>query len=442
MTGWQRILASAGGWLLALATLPSTVDAAPRPTPGEPSTVQVEQTADGYRLQVNGQPFFVRGAGLDDGDRAALAQRGGNAFRTWRVSSRHESGRQMLDRAQAQGLFVAMGLEVARERHGFDYDDERAVAKQLARLRREVIAHRDHPALLLWVVGNELNLEARNPRVWNAVNDIVEMIREVDPRHPALTPLAGFDAATLAEIRQRAPAVELLGVQLYGDVARLGQLREAGWDGPYLVTEWGPTGHWEVAKTPWGAPIEDSSARKAERLVQRYRQHILADAAHCLGSFVFLWGQKQERTPTWYGLFLDSGEYTAAVDAMQTLWTGQSPAHPAPQVGTLWLDGRRAEDGVVVAPRQSLRARVEIDPAQASEWTFDWQLREESRATSIGGDPEKPPRKLRLRFEAGAPGEVAFTAPRRRGAYRLFVTVRDRHGGAGHANLPLAVAAP
>lgn len=440
MSGQRRVHGLFAVLLAALALYSAGAAAAPRPGQSGPATVRVVEVDGRYQLRVDGQPLFVRGAGLEHGDYATLAARGGNALRTWRVGGPRESGRQVLDRARDHGLFVAMGLDVGRERHGFDYADPRAVARQLARLRKQVIAHREHPALLLWVVGNELNLDARNPQVWDAVNDIVAMIREVDPRHPALTPLAGFDAATLAEIRRRAPQVELLGVQLYGDIARLGTLREAGWDGPYLVTEWGPTGHWEVAKTPWGAPIEDSSQAKAERLVQRYRTHILGDPTHALGSFVFLWGHKQERTPTWYGMFLDSGEYTAAVDAMQTLWTGEAPAHPAPAVGALWLDGRRAEDGVVLPAGQPVRAFVEVDPEGASDWAFDWVLREESRATSIGGDPEKPPRMLRTRFDAGSGGEVRFTTPRRAGAYRLFVSVRDRHGGAGHANLPFRVA--
>lgn len=425
--------------LLWLVASWSAAVAMPRPAESGPAVVRVERHGDGYRLLVDDQPFHVRGAGLESGDRAALAARGGNAFRTWRVDSAQESGAEVLDRAREHGLFVAMGLDVARERHGFDYNDERAVAAQLARLREQVLRHRDHPALLLWVVGNELNLESDNPRVWDAVNAIVEMIREVDPRHPALTPLAGFDAATIAEIRRRAPALELLGVQLYGDIARLGQLRAAGWDGPYLVTEWGPTGHWEVPRTAWGAPIEESSQRKAEGLLQRYREHILADPA-CLGSFVFLWGQKQERTPTWYGMFLSSGEYTASVDAMQTLWTGAAPTHPAPQVGELKLDGRRAEDGVVVVPGQRLRAEVAIGATDAEKAAVEWVLREESRATSVGGDPEQLPPEVRVPIEPGAAGSARFIAPQTAGAYRLFVTVRDRHGGAGHANFPFLVA--
>jgi hypothetical protein len=437
----RRAVAHWAGALLALAAASlATASSPPRPLPGQPAEVRLQRTEAGYQLQVNGQPLFVRGAGLESADPAALAAAGGNALRTWRIERRGRRGGQVLDQALQHGLFVALGLEVGRERHGFDYDDPRAVAAQLQRLRQDVRQHRGHPALLLWVVGNELNLESRNPKVWNAVNDIVQMIGEEDPQHPALTPLAGFDAELIAELKRRAPAVELLGVQLYGGIAQLGTLREAGWDGPYLVTEWGPTGHWEVPKTAWGAPIEDSSAAKAEHLLQRYRDFILADPAHCLGSFVFLWGQKQERTPTWYGMFLASGEATAAVDAMRTLWTGQAPAQPAPFVDALRLDGKAAEQDVVIAACTPLRAELVARSSTGQALRFEWAVREESPATSIGGDPEVLPPLLPLRIRQPADGVAEFKAPRRSGHYRLFVTVRDAQGKAGHANLPFRVA--
>lgn len=43
----------------------------------------------------------------------------------------------------------------------------------------------------------------------------------------------------------------------------------------------------------------------------------------CLGSYVFLWGQKQEVTATWYGMFLASGEKLPTVDAVCYAWSGK-----------------------------------------------------------------------------------------------------------------------
>ena len=131
---------------------------------------------------------------------------------------------------------------------------------------------------------------------------------------------------------------------MYADIENLPQrLDDAGWDGPYMVTEWGATGHWEVPKTPWGAPIENNSSVKADLYRSRYETAIAADTTQGLGSYVFLWGQKQERTPTWYGLFLPTGEETESVDVMESLWTGEMPDNQTPRLESATLDGRSAD---------------------------------------------------------------------------------------------------
>lgn len=217
-----------------------------------------------------------------------------------------------------------------------------------------------------------------------------------------------------------------------------------------MVTEWGPTGHWESPTTSWGAPIEDDSTRKALLLEQRYRSDIASDTRQGLGSFVFLWGDKQERTPTWYGLFLASGEATPSVDTLQLLWTGQWPATRAPTVAALTLAGQRATDSVSLRPGQAVTARIRA--SGASVLRYDWHVRSESTARSIGGDPETlpplvdaaiaPNRMPGGRNGARATGEeVRLIAPPP-GNYRLFVEVRDDAGRAGYANLPFRVLPP
>jgi hypothetical protein len=269
----------------------------PKPKAGLVAKVEVRKTADRYQLYVNDQPFYIKGAGLEFGSQEELALHGGNSFRTWRTENGRDSGRQVLDRALKNGLFVTMGLEIARERHGFNYDDPAVVAKQLAEVRAEVLKYKDHPAMLLWGIGNELNLNAKNPKVWDAVNEISKAIHQLDPNHPTMTMLAGIGQDTANYIKTRAPDLDVLGIQMYADIVNLPRyLKDLGWAGPYIVTEWGATGHWEVGKTQWGAPIENDSTTKADFYLKRYNIAIRPDQRLCLGSYVFLWGQKQERS--------------------------------------------------------------------------------------------------------------------------------------------------
>ena len=282
----------------------------------QPVKVEIVKNDSGFVLMRNHKPYFIKGAGgTNYMDR--LAKYGGNSIRTWSTGN----GDQDMAKADNLGLTVTMGLDVARERHGFNYDDTAAVRKQLEKLRMEVIKYRNYPALLMWGVGNELNLNYKNPKVWDAVNDIAKMIHQEDPYHPVTTMLAGVNPEVVKAVIERCPDLDLLAVQVYGGLPKVPeQIRRAGWKKAYIVTEWGPTGHWESPITPWKAAIEETSSEKAEVYRKRYEASIKIDK-NCLGSYVFLWGQKQERTPTWYGLFTEAGEESEVIDVMQYLWT-------------------------------------------------------------------------------------------------------------------------
>ncbi|MDX1545773.1 MAG: glycoside hydrolase family 2 TIM barrel-domain containing protein, partial [Rhodothermales bacterium] len=322
----------------------------------------------------------------------------------------------------------------------FDYDDEQAVAEQLERVREEVLKYKDHPALLIWGIGNELNLGATNPKVWDAVNEISEMIHEVDPHHLTTTMLAGIDSTLVREIQARAPDLDLLSIQMYADIENLPErIEDAGWDGPYMVTEWGATGHWEVEKTPWGAPIENTSSVKADLYRTRYETAIAPDSAQGVGSYVFLWGQKQERTPTWYGLFLPTGEETESVDVMHYLWNGEWPENRAPRLEAATLDGRTAYDGITLQPGQAYPAEVVSRDPDGDPLRYAWEVREESTDLGEGGDDEREPDLVPGAVDTPDAARVNVTAPREPGAYRLFVYVYDGQGSAAHANIPFYV---
>ncbi|MCH9785892.1 MAG: hypothetical protein K0U55_05690, partial [Gammaproteobacteria bacterium] len=355
--------------------------------------------------------------------------------RTW-----HVGDGQILDDAQALGLSVSLCLDVGRERLGFDYNDEGAVAAQLQRFRQQVDRFKNHPALLTWIIGNELNLEAHNPKVWDAVNEIAEMIHEVDPNHPVTTALAGLGAQDVELLRSRAPALDFYSTQVYGGIMGLDRAMDAlGLTEPLMVTEWGTVGHWEVPSTDWQAPIELTSAAKAAQYVAGYEQVIKANPGRIIGAYAFLWGQKQERTPTWYGTLMETGERTEAADALQYIWQGVWPRNRAPSVSLIRLAGETANQSVVGVAGMRLQADVVALDAENDALTYRWTVRPESQAKEIGGDPEVVPSPVPNLISLPSGAKVAVLMPPQPGAYRLFVEVLDDAGGVGHANLPFYV---
>jgi hypothetical protein len=416
---------------------------AAEPGTARPAKVELRQTDGRYQLFVNQKPFYVKGAGIEFGSPEKLREHGGNSFRTWRVDNGRDSGQAVLDRAWTNGLYVTMGLDLARERHGFDYNDPQAVARQLARVKADILKYKDHPAMLVWSIGNELNLNASNPKVWDAVNEISKVIHQLDTNHLTTTALSGFGKDLVAEVRRRAPDLDYLSFQMYGDVVNLPRyMREAGWNQPYMVTEWGTTGHWECGKTAWNAPIETDSTTKANLYRTRFEKVIKPDQKLCLGSYVFLWGQKQERTPTWYGMFLESGEETASVDALHFEWNGAWPANQSPKMEGCWLAGKTATQNVELQAGQTCTARVRVSDPDRDSLSYRWEIWEESTEKKVGGDTEDKPKALPGLIAMPQSAETTMQAPAKPGAYRLFAYAFDGHGHAAHANIPFFVSLP
>lgn len=401
----------------------------------EPVPVQVVAIEGGYTLVRGGEPYFVRGAGAAGIDLATLAARGGNSMRTWGI----ETAAATLDEAHSHGLTVAMGLPVAAERFGFDYDDEESVALQRENIRDAVLAHRDHPALLAWIIGNELDMNYTNPRVYDEVNELSRLIHDLDPNHVTTTTITALDEEIVELVRERAPDLDFLSIQTYGALALMPKAIKYLGKGPFMITEWGPLGHWEVGKTRWGAPLEPTSTEKARHYLSQYRDLILPYIGPALGSYAFLWGQKQERTHTWFSLFTPSGLSTGAVDALQVVWTGQIPENQAPVLESFTLARRPAADSVRLTAGKSYPARVRVSDPEDDELSYAWSLKTESDATSVGGDLEADIRDIEGAFEGSTDqSQVRMIAPKA-GTYRLFVEIDDGHGHAAHANIPFMV---
>ncbi|MCW3103467.1 MAG: beta-galactosidase [Bacteroidetes bacterium] len=396
---------------------------------------EIKKTDKNYQLYVNGAPYYIKGAGgyshLED-----LKQCGGNSLRLWSTIG----AKKYLDKAQELGLTVTLGLDMELERRGFNYSDKKAVAAQFERIKKEVLAFKDHPALLMWGVGNELDQFANNYDVWNAVNDVVKFIHQVDPNHPTTTMLAGVPKKHVKEIMKRCPSLDVLSINAFLDVPNVrAHLRDAGWNGPYMVGEWGASGYWEALLTPWGAFIEETSTQKANLFEEHYQKAMVANTDRCIGSYVFYWGYKQARTHTLLSLYLESGENTGMIDAMQKNWTGKERANRAPLILPIGIDDKKTHEGVYLQPGSQHMAYTDCNDPDNDPLYYFWEVYHESTEKKEGGDKEDKPAPVSGVIIDGKGKALTFKAPDKPGAYRLYVTVYDGKNNVATANAPFYV---
>jgi hypothetical protein len=404
----------------------------------KPTDVRIKKTNNKFKLLVNKKPYFIKGA-VGQHYLEKLKEYGGNSIRTG-------SNKEVLDKAQALGLTALVNLPVRAQRNGMNYDDTAAVRQQHENVLDIVKKTKDHPAVIMWALGNELDFiqanvkERYNVKVWDAVNALANEIHRIDPRHPVMTVVGSIDEEKIKDLLTRAPALDLLGINEYGDLLQIPEwLRKFGWKKPYAVTEWGPTGFWQVPKTPWKVPIEETSSMKAEKYKERYEKTIAADKAMCLGSYVFLWRQHQERTHTWFGMFDENGLETEAVDVMHYVWTGKWPANRVPRVDSMKINDLNAYQGVYLQPQSQYTAQVWVRDPDNDPVEYKWEVLEEGTNFPYGGSGEKRPPTVATQMESNTAGGIRFRSPGKEGAYRLFVYAYDGKGNLATANIPFYV---
>ena len=398
---------------------------------------KVVKTNSGFQLLRDGKPYYVKGLG-GEVNFDKMVEVGANSLRTWGI----DDAQKVLDEAHKRGLTVMLGLWLQHERHGFDYDNSDKVLTQLNHFKSIIDKFKNHPALLLWGVGNELDLNYTNPNCCNAVQDIAKYIHQVDPNHPTSTVTAGLDSLEVAHIVKRCPDIDIYCINTYGDIANVpDNVSKFGWQGPYMITEWGPNGYWESPKTSWGVSLEQTSTEKRQVYFDRYKKYIEPNKNYCLGSYAFLWGAKQEYTETWFGLFSKENKMTEPIDAIQTVFTEKEILKPAPTIRSYTLNNKIATDNIIVKADSKNEAVFNVElPKNMGPVKYNWRIIQESTDKKSGGDKEDEAIEIGGLIKNGKSNQITFLAPKNIGQYRLFVSVLHNDKLA-YANIPFNVIA-
>lgn len=406
-------------------------------SPAETANRKVFIHKDGKRYTIyrNGQPFVVKGASGYT-QLGALREAGGNTVRTWDTVNLGA----ILDEAQRNNLAVIAGLSLPASSELYFYKDSVKVNAACNGFREVIQRYKDHPALLMWCLGNEpyFSFKQRYRPFRKAYNQMLDMIHATDPDHPVTTTMVNFSIWQAMVIKWKVRGLDLVSFNIFGQLDGLENKLDKYawlWKGPFLITEWGAYGPWEVSTTAWGAPIENTSTKKAAQYQQLYKR-LPFDNPRFLGALVFYWGRKQEVTPTWFSLFDEKGRPSEAVQAIQYMWTNRQPAVNVPRVQYMLLNNEGAADNIMLKPNVTAEAEILMEGAPADSLAMRWEIWQEDWFAELR---RRPLKILDTLITTTNNRRLSFKTPLSEGPYRIYVKVSDREGRFATANTPFYV---
>jgi hypothetical protein len=379
-----------------------------------PAVVRLTRDASGFHLQRNGRDYFIKGAGAQK-QLAELAAAGGNSIRTWGVD---DATPALLDECAKNGLTATVGFWLLKVGdHGFSYLDAERVRRQADDVLAGVRKLKDHPSVLLWSVGNEVELglpKDQEEAYWKHVDDLAERIHKIDPGRPVMTVVADMWPEKMAALLKFCPHLDLLGVNSYDGLPTLSE-RMKLWTRPYVVTEFQHRFSQTGTPATLGLASEPSSTEKARSCAELYSKAVLAFPGRVLGSYVFYWDRSTTQESSFYNMHLRTGERLQACDEMQFLWSGKRPKNRCPEI--VRVDAT-ANDG----RHWSLIAK---DP-DGDPLTYELQVVNEDKPRFVG-DFEQD---LGVDFQSNVSSAFELPANLKSGRYRAYVVVRNGKGGA------------
>ncbi|MFI6096293.1 discoidin domain-containing protein [Lentzea sp. NPDC051213] len=407
------------------------------------SGVHVTGAQGNWQLTVDGQPWTVKG--LTWGPPAADAARympelksmGVNTLRTWGTDA---TTRPLLDAAAANGLRVINGFWLQPgggpgSGGCVNYvTDAQYKADVLNAIRQWVTEYKDHAGVLMWNVGNESILglqncysgaELENQRVAYAkyLNEAARAIHAIDTGHP----VTNTDAWTGAWVYLKAhtPDLDLYAVNSYGSVCKVRQdWLDGGYTKPYILTEAGPAGEWEVPNDANGVPSEPTDVQKRDGYTQAWNC-ITGHTGVSFGGTLFHYGTEYDFGAVWFNL-TPAGKKRLSFYSVQRAFGGATPSNTPPVISAMTVPA-------TVAAGAPLPIDVAVsDPdGDAISWSAAVNSKYLDNSGGLAGTPVQV-----------NGNRLTVTAPDRLGVWKVYVMAEDGRGNIGIETRSVRVVAP
>ncbi|MET7367734.1 discoidin domain-containing protein [Streptomyces sp. NPDC005566] len=411
------------------------------------SVVKVEGSQGAWRLTVDGSPYTVKG--LTWGPAVADAGKympdvksmGVNTVRTWGTDA---TTKPLLDSAADNGIKVIAGFWLQPgggpgSGGCVNYlTDTEYKNNMLAEFPKWVEAYKDHAGVLMWNVGNESVLGLQNCYSGDAleqqrdayttfVNDITKRIHAVDPDHP----VTSTDAWTGAwpYYKKNAPDLDLYAVNSYDAVCDIRRTWEdGGFDKPYIVTEGGPAGEWEVPDDANGVPDEPTDVAKAEGYGRAW-QCITGHSGVALGATLFHYGTEYDFGGVWFNL-LPAGQKRLSYYAVKEAYGADTSGDNTPPV----ITGMTVDNPSAVQAGKPFTVKASISDPDGDALTH--QVLFGSKYIDDNGQ------LTNARFTDKGNGTFEVTAPDRLGVWKVYIKTSDGKGNVGIETKSFAVVPP
>ncbi|MEU7057554.1 discoidin domain-containing protein [Streptomyces sp. NPDC046197] len=441
----RRLLAPLTSGVLTvgvLAALPATAAHAAG------SVVKVTGTQGNWQLTVDGQPYQIKGLtwgpAVSDADKYMpdLQSMGVNTIRTWGTDA---SSKPLFDSAATHGIKVIAGFWLQPGGGPgaggcVNYITDTTYKNQvLDEFPKWVQTYKDNPGVLMWDVGNESvlglqncysgdELERQRSAYTTLVDDITKRIHSIDPNHPVTSTDAWVGAWPY--FKKNAPDLDLYAVNSYDAVCDVRSAwQQGGYTKPYIVTETGPAGEWEVPHDANGVPQEPTDQAKADAYTRAWGC-ITGHKGVALGATMFHYGTEYDFGGIWFNL-LPAGQKRLSYYAVKRAYGGDtSHDNTSPVISDLSVEGGA---GNVQAGRDLI---LDVQATDPDGDPISYEVLDNSNYI----DGSKQLASLPSTNLGG--GRLKITAPDRPGVWKVYVKATDGHGNVGVETRSIKVVPP
>jgi hypothetical protein len=393
------------------------------------------------------ETFKIKGV-CGDTDLDRLAKLGVNTVRGYTIAEPTEMLKK-LDHAHRLGMKMVVsewmphqGENKDRKGGVWNFDYNVKGDQMVANLVKKIEGIGDHPAILMWGLGNEVHLDEPYLRV---VNKMSLEIHKRFPHHITSLTMINAKPEGVAAVKQFAPDLDVLGVQSYSRGAVHGSIKktEELWGKPFYMSEFNTNGPWNFGKTPWGVENDEPVTKKVSDLKACYAS---IDASPlCLGSTIFVWGHAVVYRPTYFSLLLDpdpngqpkKGSFehlmmTPQADTMAEHFIGQPlKGNRAPVLSKLEFEG--GTNFRYANPEEPMSIKFAANDPNGDLVEFvTWILDSTQRKTTRVAGP----------FAQASAEHAVIPAPKNHGEYLLMVYAMDKKGGASASTIAFKVPTP